>query len=130
MDRKKLIFAVDDDPLILTIVKRELEKEDREVRTFQYGEQCLNALGDNPDLIVLDYFFQNKEKSKVLDGKEIFSKIQEHDNPPPVIMLSGQEDGDVVLELARMGINDYVIKDQSLSENLREVVDEIFEKDK
>jgi len=128
VDRKKLIFAVDDDPLILTIVKKELETEEREVRTFQYGEQCLNALRDNPDLIVLDYFFQNKENSKVLNGKEIFSKIQEHDNPPPVIMLSGQEDGDVVLELARMGINDYVIKDQSLSENLREVVNEIFEK--
>jgi len=33
-------------------------------------------------------------------------------------MLSGQERGEIVLELARKGIDDYVIKDSNLMDNL------------
>ena len=57
-----------------------------------------------------------------MDGKLIFSLIQQFDESIPVIILSGQEDGAIVLELARLGIEDYVIKDESLIENLLEIV--------
>ena len=126
MKAKKLIFVIDDDPLILALVKKNLEGELTNIRTYQYGEECLNELNDNPDLIILDYLFHNKENSDVMGGKEIFEKILAHSKKIPVIMLSGQEDGDVVLELARMGIEDYVIKDQLFIANLKEVVNEVF----
>ena len=57
-----------------------------------------------------------------MDGKVIFSLIQQFDMSIPVIILSGQEDGAIVLELARLGIEDYVIKDEALIENLLEIV--------
>jgi len=46
----------------------------------------------------------------------------------PVIMLSAQEKGAVVLEFARRGIADYVIKDNDLIDNLQAAVRDILER--
>ncbi len=129
METRRKIFVIDDDPLILTLVKSSLEAESIFVDTFQYGEELLNHFDEHPDLIILDYLFHSNESDKVMDGKEIFNKIREIDKKVPVIMLSGQEDGDVVLELARMGIVDYVIKDEDFINNLKEVIKEVFDPD-
>ena len=53
-----------------------------------------------------------------MNGMEVFDKIKELKPDIPVIMLSGQEKGEIVLELARKGIDDYVIKDNNLIDNL------------
>jgi len=55
-------------------------------------------------------------------------RIKEYNEDIPVIMLSGQEKGDVVLELARKGIEDYVIKDESLIDNLMNAIEDVFPK--
>jgi DNA-binding NtrC family response regulator len=62
-----------------------------------------------------------------MNGMEAFDKIKELRPDIPVIMLSGQEKGEVVLELARKGIVDYIIKDNNLIDNLRSAVNELFE---
>jgi hypothetical protein len=41
-------------------------------------------------------------------------------------MLSGQEKGEIVLELARKGIDDYIIKDNNLIDNLNVAIGELF----
>ena len=129
METKRKIFVIDDDPLILTLVKSSLEAESILVDIFQYGEELFKHFNERPDLIILDYLFHSNEPDKVMDGKEIFNKIREIDKKVPIIMLSGQEDGEVVLELARMGIVDYVIKDDEFINNLKEVIREVFNPD-
>ena len=61
-----------------------------------------------------------------MNGMEVFDKIKEIQPETPVIMLSGQEKGEIVLELARKGINDYIIKDNNLIDNLNIAIDELF----
>ena len=63
-----------------------------------------------------------------MGGMEIFTRIREFNEDITVIMLSGQDKGDVVLELARKGIEDYVIKDESLIDNLIIAVEDVFSK--
>lgn len=127
MNNQKLIFVVDDDPFITKLVVKRFTSEGYNLESFAYGEDCLDALGKNPDLIILDYFFVNNEH-KVMNGMEVFDKIKEAKPNTPVIMLSGQEKGEIVLELARKGIDDYVIKDNSLIENLNTAIKELFER--
>jgi hypothetical protein len=43
-------------------------------------------------------------------------------------MLSGQDKGEIVLELARKGINDYIIKDSNIIDNLDVAIKDIFER--
>ena len=53
-------------------------------------------------------------------------KIKEIQPGTPIIMLSGQDKGEIVLELARKGIDDYIIKDNNLIDNLHVAIAELF----
>jgi len=125
MNSDKLIFIVDDDPFINKLVVKRFSSEGFRVEAFDYGEDCLKAMHKKPDLIILDYYF-SKGEEKVLNGMEVFDKIKEVNRDVPVIMLSGQERGEIVLELARKGIDDYVIKDNNLIDNLNASIKDLL----
>lgn len=125
MNKKKLIFVVDDDPFINKLVVKRFASDGYSLEAFESGEDCLKALTKNPDLIILDYYFVNNDH-KVMTGMEVFDKIKELKPETPIIMLSGQEKGEIVLELARKGIADYVIKDTHLIDNLNVAIGELF----
>jgi CheY-like chemotaxis protein len=125
MSNQKLIFVVDDDPFINMLVVKRFTSDGHRLEAFSYGEDCLNALNKNPDLIILDYYFINNDH-KVMNGMEVLDKIKELKPDTPVIMLSGQEKGEIVLELARKGIDDYIIKDNNLIDNLNVAIEELF----
>ncbi len=125
MDKKKLIYIVDDDPFINTLVVKKFTSEGFTVKAFESGEECIDELGTNPGLIILDYLFTSTSLI-FSNGMEVFNKIRELKPDIPVIMLSGQENGEVVLEFARKGIYDYIVKDNNLTDNLAVAVGEIF----
>lgn len=126
MNNKKLIFIVDDDPFINKLVVRKFSDEGFDLEAYESGEECLDAINKNPDLIILDYFFSSNAGKKVMNGMEVFEMIRNIKPGLPVIMLSGQDKGDVVLELARKGVDDYIIKDNNLIENLTASVGELL----
>jgi CheY-like chemotaxis protein len=125
MNNQKLIFIVDDDPFINMLVVKRFTSEGYRLESFGYGEDCISALTKNPDLIILDYYFVNHDH-QVMNGMEVFDKIKELRPEIPVIMLSGQDKGEIVLELARKGIDDYIIKDSNLIDNLNVAIGELF----
>jgi two-component system OmpR family response regulator len=127
MTTQKLIFIVDDDPLINTLVVKRFTSEGYHVEAFENGDDCLNALNKNPDLIILDYFFVRGNK-ELMNGMEVFDRIKKVRPEMPVIMLSGQDKGEIVLEFARKGIADYVIKDNNLIDNLNVAITEHLKK--
>lgn len=122
-----LIFVVDDDPVITGLVAARLESTGNRVRSFAYAEECITALDENPDLIILDYYFL-KQGEVPMNGMEAYDEITRLAPEIPVIMLSAQEKGEVVLEFARKGIADYVIKDTDLIDNLQMAVKEILDR--
>lgn len=125
MDKRKLLFIVDDDSFINMLVVRKFTSEGYEVEAFESGELCLRAIDRNPDLVILDYLFAGEQK-EYANGLEIFNRIKELKPDMPVIMLSGQEKGEIVLELARKGMADYIIKDSNLLDNLHVAIQEII----
>ncbi len=127
MNNPRLIFIVDDDPFINMLVVKRFTSKGYRLEAFGFGEECLPSLNKNPDLIILDYYFIDHDR-KVMNGMEIFDKIKEFKPETPVIILSNQEKGEVVLELARKGIDDYIIKDNNLLDNLNLAIEEIFQR--
>ena len=123
-----IIFVVDDDPVITGLVAARFETFGYRVKTFAYAEDCIAALHDEtPDLIILDFYFI-KEGIVPMNGMEAYDEIARLTPEVPVIMLSAQEKGEVVLEFARKGIADYVIKDSELIDNLQMSVKDVLEK--
>lgn len=126
MKKQKLIFIVDDDPSVRMLVVNRFKSEGYNIESFEYGEDCLNAIGRNPDLVILDYYFIHNDRM-VMNGMETFTRIRKLQPDIPVIILSGQERGEIVLELATQGIDDYVIKDSNILDNLHVAIKELLE---
>ena len=92
----KLIYFVDDDKMILNLLEYTFKSRDNyDVKTFRNGEDCLIAMSEKPALIVLDHFFiiSNTQLSK---GIDILKKIREVDTKVPVIMLSGENNENII----------------------------------
>ncbi|MBP6826745.1 MAG: response regulator [Saprospiraceae bacterium] len=116
-DAKKKVFLVDDDKMFLTLLSDHLEALDRyDISTFATGEACLERLGEQPDVIVLDYYLDAAVPGS-LNGMEILKRIKSADSDQKVVMLSSQEHYGVALQTIAKGALYYVIKDnQSFGE--------------
>jgi len=126
MEKKHNIILVDDDLIFLEMLKESLsDNEDLNLIAFQTGEECLNNMNLKPDVIVLDYFLNN-EKDDAKDGLEILKEIHQIDPKAKVIILSGQEDGNLVYDFVRENATNYVVKDDSAFENVRKAIEDII----
>lgn len=114
---KKRILAVDDDVIVLTRISSIL-RNDYDLVTVNSGMRALKYLKlEKPDLILLDIRMAQQ------DGIETLREIRkmEECRDIPVIMLTGVESKDSVVESARLGICDYLLKPFSSVELLKRV---------
>jgi len=105
-ESKKRILAVDDSAIVLSRIESTL-CNDYEVVTVNSGARALKYLKEEkPDLILMDIRMAQK------DGIETLRDIRNMDDRKdiPVIMLTGVETKDSVLESAKLGICDYILK--------------------
>ena len=92
-NKKSLVFLVDDDNVYLNTLEHNLSKNSPGNITFKKymtGEQCLKELQQNPDIIILDYQLNSKDKT-AMNGIEILKRIKSQNRDIQVIMLSGQD---------------------------------------
>ncbi|MCX4341158.1 MAG: response regulator [Lachnospiraceae bacterium] len=105
-DSRKCILAVDDSAIVLSRIESTLGN-DYDVVTVNSGARALKYLKEEkPDLILMDIRMAQK------DGIETLRDIRNMDDRKdiPVIMLTGVETKDSVLESAKLGIRDYILK--------------------
>lgn len=120
------IFLVDDDYIFLEMLKETLiDYPNYNIVTFQSGEECLNHLHLNPDVIVLDYYLDS-QNANAKNGMEVLQEITDKMPGARVVILSGQEDGDLVYRFIRENATDYVVKDDDAFENIKESIEEIL----
>lgn len=102
---KNKILVVDDEPLIVELLKDELELEGYEVLTSSSGNQAIDILvNDNSiDLIITD--------SKMPDGTgiDILNSVEKFACRPIIFMISGETDTSID-ELYRLGLNKFFAK--------------------
>ena len=101
----KTIFIVDDEPAILKLINHWVQNEwEYKVRTFTNGNELLENIYENPDLVLLDIMLPD------ISGTDILKQIKRMNKHLPVIMLSAQGNIDVALECIREGAFDYFPK--------------------
>ena len=107
------IFIVEDDPWYGEILKHHLGlNPNYKVTLFSTGKELLSKMWPQPDLITLDFSLPD------ITGDKLFKKIQDINTAVPVIMISGQEDVSVAVNMLKMGVSDYLIKDDSTKDLL------------
>ena len=103
----KKILIIDDETLLVDLVKIRLEANNYEVIAAYEGVEGLEkAKNEKPDLILLDIAMP------FMDGYQTLQKLKENDQtkPIPVIMLTAKSQVDDVTKVADLGAVDYVVK--------------------
>lgn len=114
-DRKYLLFLVDDDAKHLLLLKEHLNKHlpyNLDIRTYTNGDDAMADLPANPDLIILDYYFDGEDQSAT-DGVEVLKKIKNKRPEIPVVMMSHQDKIEVAVTCYDYGAKDYIIKNET-----------------
>ena len=116
------IFIVEDDPWYGEILKYHLSlNPDYEVELFKTGNDCLSSLYHKPDVICMDFGLPD------MNGDVLLSKIKAYNKAIPVIVISGQDQIAVVLNLLKNGAHEYIIKDDNAKDLLWNAVIRIRE---
>jgi len=122
----KLIFFVDDDKMMLNLMEYTFKcREGFEVHSFFSGEECLEHIGLQPSLIVLDYYLGEGESS-AMSGLDTLKKINEVNTNIPVVILSREKDKALISKFLQYGAMQYVIKDDFFINTLIETVENYF----
>ena len=109
----KRIFVVDDDVVLATMLNDHLSENPlHEVFVYNTGEECLNNLHHNPDVIILDYQLNSVEPT-AKDGLAILQEIKQFEQGVCVIMLSSQTQYGKAAQTIIKGALEYVIKDKN-----------------
>lgn len=123
-DRPIRLLYIDDDAGLGRLVERSLARQGYEVVHAPGGDEGLAQLGDGRfDAIALDHFMPGKE------GLEVLAAIQALADPPPVIYVTGADEGRIAVAALKAGASDYVVKDVagSFLELLRTAVEQSLE---
>lgn len=116
------IFIVDDDPWYGEILAYHLSlNPDNQVTRFESGKECLAHLNEKPHLITIDYSMPD------INGAELFKQIKAVQPDVPVIVISGQENVSTAIEMLKLGVSDYLVKDDHTKELLWNAVNRIKE---
>jgi two-component system, OmpR family, response regulator len=120
------LFLVDDDALFLKSLELAfLQHADFNIHTFSTGELCINALSENPDIVILDYQLDGIEK-EAMNGIETLDKIKAYCADIPVIMLSSQDKIEVAIRCMHHKAFDYVVKSETAFMRLQKIITLIF----
>lgn len=105
-DKAFLIFIVEDDPWYGQLLKYHLSMNpDYEVQLFTTGKDFLQQLHRQPDVVCVDYGLPD------VQGDKLLKEVQQFNNQIPVVVISGQEEISVAVNLLKAGARDYIIKD-------------------
>lgn len=121
MDSETLkIFVVEDDEWYNRLLVYNLSlNPDYEIQSFTDGKSCLDNLDLQPDVITLDYRLPD------MKGLDILKKVKAINEDIQVILISEQDDIEVVVELLKQGAYDYIVKSKDIRERLLNTVNNI-----
>lgn len=121
MERTRLrILAVDDDEVDIELLRRCLEESpgfEIELRKACDADELHESLADYAaDILFLDYALG------AINGLDLLRELRAGGNRIPIVMLTGQGDEQLAVELMKAGATDYLAKARLSPENIERVL--------
>lgn len=102
------LLYIDDDPGLSRLVQKELGRHGYEVTLAPDGDAGLDLLDQTDfDIVALDHYMPGRE------GLDVLPDVLDRPAPPPVVYVTGAQEGRIAVAALRAGAADYVIKDVS-----------------
>lgn len=126
-EQKRVIFLVDDEPIQNEMLKDYLsERFLYDIKVYDNGEEALQNLNLNPEIVVLDYHL-NAHRADAKNGVEILKEIKDKSPDTQVIILSGQDKIEVAVDSIKYGAYDYVVKGETAFSRTENILNNISE---
>ncbi|HYV26907.1 MAG TPA: response regulator, partial [Candidatus Eisenbacteria bacterium] len=117
MSATPTIFVVDDDRGLLRLIEKALKRANFQAASADSGHDAIRWLTENrADLMVLDLKLQD------IEAKELINHLADTKRSLPFIIITGQGDERVAVDMMKRGALDYLVKDAHFLEFLPEVV--------
>ncbi len=115
------IFVVDDNSFCRELYAQHLKNIGfTDVHLFDNGQECINNLTLQPDIIFLDH------EMEPLNGLEVLKKIKRFNPDIYLVVVSGQDNMQVSINALKYGAFDYIIKGEKDEELITKVTDKII----
>jgi len=113
----KTLFIVDDDEIYARLISEHFKTRFK-IKICADAENCLQVLNAVvPDVAIIDFYLPG------MNGLDLFKILKKEHNIPKLILLSANEDSQVVFDMIKNGVRDYVIKDEDALESLDEALE-------
>jgi two-component sensor histidine kinase len=122
---KPRLLYIDDDAALGRLVQKDFARRGNEVVWAADGDAGVERLkAERFDVVALDHFMPVRE------GLDVLAEIMTLPEAPPVVYVTGAQDGRIAVAALKAGAADYVIKDvgEDFLALLRAAVDDAFER--
>lgn len=116
------VFIVEDDLWYSSMLEYYLAlNPDYVIQKFDTAKSFLSKLHEKPDVVTLDYSLPD------MTGDQLLLQVKETSPETKVIIISGQEDVKVALDLLKRGAYDYIVKDEDAKDRLWNTINNLRE---
>ena len=122
-----VVFIVEDDQVYARALENYIKinvPSVKEVFYFRVGETCIAELKRNPDLIIMDYML-NSKYDDAQTGVETIDEIRTILPDARIVVLSGQNDIEVALDIVNRQQCQYLVKDDKSFGKIKEILQAI-----
>ena len=129
LDNKILILLIEDNKDFARLLDVYLQRHEKDKFSVIWRENYSNAFAEiesnpNLDVILMDYFLPGK------NGLEITKELREKKVKLPIVFLTVNKDLDVALNVMKLGVEEYLIKEEISSPVLPKTILNVIEKHK
>ncbi|NLI25471.1 MAG: response regulator [Bacteroidales bacterium] len=122
MEKEKLVFIVDDENIILSLVEYVIGSQAGiRLQTFSSVDECLAALSMEPDLVVTDHHFGN-QGDQPATGLDLLRSIRKVQKDLPVLVLSSHDDPLLKEQYRKEGATGYLTKNDYFVNDLEDTI--------
>ena len=115
------ILVVDDDAALRRLIARRLKKEGYQVIQVETGAEALRYLASSHEyVLLLDHRLPD------VTGLDLVKEMHREGINPPFIMMTGQGDERLAVEVMKEGAEDYLLKDTELLDRLPHAIHRVF----
>lgn len=115
------ILVVEDDEGLRSLIVRALQKARFDVVGASNGAEAIEAIEADPSRILL-----LDQKLPDMSGREIVTALAGRGIPASFVMMTGQGDERLAVDMMKQGAADYLLKDTDLIDRLPGVMDRVF----
>lgn len=117
--KNPLIFIIEESIIYKDLIVGYLQSNKfPNIKVFKTGDECMNNLHLNPDIIVLDYSIEG------ISGLELMRKVKATRPNIDFIFLSGQNDVEIAISILKLGASDYVVKNDKAPKRLLTAIEQ------